>query len=230
MKLIYTILICLSCFVIHAQDSIITGKLNTVKHELGITYAPEYNYRFLQAESNVAWIKNIADSMETPKFGFATGLNYSYKSGDKTSLTTGLLFSDNGEKTKNNINLQTVNYTNHYYFVSIPLRLDYTIYAKKIRIYSTLGISGNFFVNHKTVLFEEGKQEAVQFTNRTDLAAWNIGGIAGLGMNAKLSENWFFKLEVLYKQSITPVNHDPVKKWLYALGPNFGLFYSFNKK
>jgi hypothetical protein len=228
MKLIYSFLFCLSSLALHAQDSIQTDTTKWKKHQIGITYSPDYNFRFLQANADAAWIKNIADSMETPKFGFSTGINYSIKINEKSTLSTGVLFTDNGEKTISNVNLQAVNYTNHYYFASVPLRFDYTIHSKKVAIYTTLGISGNFFINHKTVMYEDGKKEAIQFSNHKDLATFNIGGIAGLGMNAKLSDNWFFKLEVLYKQSITPINNDPVKKWIYAVGPNFGLYYSFN--
>ena len=228
MKLVYSIFICLFSIALQAQDSIQTVTTKWKKHHVGITYSPEYNFRFLQAESNATWIKNIADSMEAPKFGFSTGVNYSVKIGKKSTLSTGVLFTDNGEKTKSNINLQTVNYTNHYYFISVPLRIDYTVYSKKVAIYTALGITNNFFINHRTVMHEDGTKEAIEFNNQKDLMFYNIGGIAGFGMNAKLSDTWFFKLEVLYKQSLTPVNNDPVKKWLYAVGPNFGLYYSFN--
>ena len=228
MKIIFSILFCLFSIALQAQDSIQTDTTKWKKHHIGITYSPDYNFRFLHADANATWIKNISDSMEVPKFGFSTGINYSIKLGGKSTLSSGVQFSDNGEKTKSNVNLQSVNYTNHYYFVSVPLRLDYTVYSKKVAIYTSIGISNNFFINHKTVMHLDGKKEAIQFNNKTDLMDYNIGGIAGLGMNAKLSDNWFFKLEVLYKQSLTPVNNDPVKKWLYAVGPNFGLYYSFN--
>ena len=228
MKLVYTIFICLFSIALQAQDSIQTDTTKWKKHQIGFTYSPDYNFRFLQADANTTWIKNIADSMEVPKFGYSMGINYALKLGEKTTLNTGVIFSDNGEKTKNNVELQTVNYTNHYYFVSVPLRIDYTVYSKKVAIYTALGITNNFFINHRTVMHEDGKKEAIEFNNQKDLMVYNIGGIAGFGMNAKLSDNWFFKVEVLYKQSLTPINNDPVKKWLYAVGPNFGLYYSFN--
>jgi hypothetical protein len=228
MKLVYSIFICLFSIALQAQDSIQTDTTKWKKHQIGFTYSPDYNFRFLQADANITWIKNIADSTEVPKFGFSAGINYTLKLGEKTTLNTGLIFTNNGEKTKNNVNLQTVNYTNHYYFVSVPLRIDYTVYSKKVAIYTALGITNNFFINHRTVMHEDGKKEAIEFNNQKDLMVYNIGGIAGFGMNAKLSDNWFFKLEVLYKQSLTPVNNDPVKKWLYAVGPNFGLYYCFN--
>jgi hypothetical protein len=228
MKIIFSILFCLLSIALQAQDSIQTDTTKWKKHHIGITYSTDYNYRLLEADSKSTWIKDIADSMEVPKFGFSAGINYAFKLGEKTTLNTGVIFSDNGEKTKNNVELQTVNYTNHYYFVSVPLRIDYTVYSKKVAIYTTLGITNNFFINHRTVMYEDGKKEAIEFNNQKDLMVYNIGGIAGLGMNAKLSDNLIFKLEVLYKQSLTPVNNDSVKKWLYAVGPNFGLYYSFN--
>ena len=228
MKLVYSIFICLFSIALQAQDSIQTDTTKWKKHQIGFTYSPDYNFRFLQADANTTWIKNISDSMEVPKFGYSAGINYALKLGEKTTLNTGVIFSDNGEKTKNNVELQTVNDTNPYYFVSVPIRIDYTVYSKKVAIYTTLGITNNFFINHRIVMYEDGKKEAIEFNNKKDLMAYNIGGIAGFGMNAKLSDNWIFKLEVLYKQSITSVNNDPVKKWLYAVGPNFGLYYSFN--
>lgn len=228
MKLVYSILICLVSIGLQAQDSIQTDTTKWKKHQIGITYSPDYNFRFLQADANSTWIKNIADSMEVPKFGFSTGINYAFKLGKKLTVSSGVIFIDNGEKTKTNVNIQPINYTNHFYFLSVPLRLDFTFYSEKVAFYSTLGISNNFFLNHKTVMHVNGKKDAIKFNNQSDLSVYNIGGIAGLGMNAKLSENWSFKSEVFYKQSITPVNNDPVKKWLYALGTNFGLFYSFN--
>lgn len=228
MKIIFSILFCLLSIALQAQDSVQTDTTKWKKHHIGITYSTDYNYRLLEADSKSTWIKDIADSMEAPKYGFSTGINYSLTLNKKTWLSSGILFSNYGEKTKNNINLQTVNYTNDYYFVSIPVRLDYIMFSNKIDLYSSIGITGNFFINHKTSIYVDGKKDPIQFNNRTDLSSWNIGGVAGLGMHAKLSNNWFFKLEVLYKRSITAVNNDPVKKWLYAIGPNFGLYYSFN--
>jgi len=227
MKLLYALLSCFLSFALFAQDSTKIEENKLKKHQIGLTYSPEYTFRYLQADSKSAWVMQIADSMEVPKFGFSTGLNYVYNVNDKLNINTGIFFTDNGEKTKYNVNIQPVNYTNHYYFVSIPVRINYTMYTKKVALYSSIGLTGNVFINHRTVMFEEGKKEAIQFNNSNDLTRWNIGGVAGLGMQAKLSENWFFKLEVLYKQSISAVNNDPVKKWLYAVGPNFGLFYNF---
>jgi hypothetical protein len=212
----------------YAQDSIQVDTSSFKKHQLGVTYSTDFTFRLLEADTKSMWIKEIADSMEAPKYGYATGIHYSHAIGKKTSLTTGAFFTNNGEKTKNNVDLQTVNYTNHFYFISIPVRLDYVFISKKVDIYSTFGLSGNFFIQQKTVMRMEDKKDAVQFTNRTSLSSFNLGAIAGLGMQAKLADHWLFKLETLYKRSVTPVNNDPIKKWLYALGTNFGLFYSFH--
>jgi hypothetical protein len=228
MKQLFSIFIIVISAYIHAQDSIQVDTTSWKKQQLGITYSTDYTFRLLEADTKSMWIKEIADSMEAPKYGFATGIQYSHAISKKTNLTTGAFFTNNGEKTKNNVDLQVVNYTNHYYFVAVPVRLDYVVIAKKVDIYTTFGLIGNFFLEQKTVLRMEDKKDAVQFTNRTSLSSFNLGAIAGVGMQAKLADHWLFKLEALYKRSVTPVNNDPVKKWLYALGTNFGLYYSFN--
>ena len=228
MKLLFSILITVISAYIYAQDSIQADTTSWKKQQIGITYSTDYTFRILEADTKSMWIKEIADSMEAPKYGFATGIQYSHVIGKKTNLTTGAFFTNNGEKTKNNVDLQAVNYTNHYYFLAVPIRLDYVVISKKVDIYTTFGLTGNFFIQQKTVMRLEDKKEAVQFTNRTSLSSFNLGAIAGLGMQAKLADHWLFKVEALYKRSVTPVNNDPVKKWLYALGANFGLFYSFH--
>ena len=205
--------------------SLDTTRLN--KFQLGLTFSPDFNFRYLKADDNTEWISKIADSMEVPKYGYTTGFNFSYVLSNKIKLGTGIIFADHGEKTKSTIELQTLNYTNHYYFLSVPVRLDYTLISKKIDVYATLGVSGNFFINHKTVMFEDGKKDPIQFTNDSDLQKFTIGGLDGIGMSAKLSTNWLFKTEVIYRQTIQSVSNGPVKKWLYSVGPNIGLYYSF---
>ncbi len=202
-----------------------TNKLKKI--QLGLTFSPDFNFRYLKADANSEWISKIADSLEVPKFGYTTGLNFSYMLSTKIKLGTGLIFADNGEKTKSTIELQTINYKNHFYFLSVPVRLDYTFISKKVDVYATLGVSGNFFINHKTVMFEDGKKDPIQLNNHSDLQKFTFGGLAGMGMSAKLDSKWLFKMEVLYRQSIQSVSNNPVKKWLYSVGPNIGLYYTF---
>ena len=83
MKLVYSIFICLFSIALQAQDSIQTDTTKWKKHQIGFTYSPDYNFRFLEADANTTWIKNIADSMEVPKFGYSMGINYALKLGEK---------------------------------------------------------------------------------------------------------------------------------------------------
>lgn len=227
MKSIFSFLITIISISSFAQDSIKIDTNQYKKHQFGITYSPDLNFRFLHADANSLWVKEIADSLEVPKFGYTTGINYTFKISKKTGLSTGVILMDQGEKTKSNIDLQTINYTNHFYFISVPARLDYTFITRKVDVYATLGISGNFFINHKTVMSVEGKKDPIQFNNHSNIEKFVLGGMAGIGMNAKLSKNWLFKTEVLYRQTIQSISNSSVKKWLYSVGPNIGVSYSF---
>ena len=225
MKKTLVILFTFITLVTIAQETTLSDTTKLKKFQLGITFSPDYNFRYLKADGNSEWISKIADSMEVPKYGYTTGFNLSYVLSNKIKLGTGIIFVNNGEKTKSTIELQTINYTNHFYFLSVPIRIDYTLISKKIDVYATLGVTGNFFINHKTIMFEDGKKDPIQFNNNSDLQKFTLGGLVGIGMNAKLSTKWLFKTEVLYRQNIQSVSNEPVKKWMYSVGPNLGLFY-----
>ena len=227
MKKTLVILFTILSLVSIAQEQTTLDTTRLKKFQLGITFSPDFNFRYLKADANSEWISHIADSMEVPKYGYTAGINFNYRLTNKTTLGTGVIFMDNGEKTKSNIELQATNYTNHYYFISVPLRLDYTMISSKIDFYSTVGITGNFFLNHKTSMLVDGKKDPIQFNTKNDLQKFTLGGLAGLGMKANLSTNWLFKMEVLYRQSIQSVSTGPVKKWLYSVGPTIGMYYRF---
>lgn len=224
MKSIYTIFFVFSFCQLFGQD-IVIDTMHTSKTHIGLTFSPEYNYRYLSSDDNLSFIKKEYDSLEVPKYGYSIGINGVFDLSKKLSLSTGLIFSDNGEKTKNSILIEPINYTNHYYFLSVPLRLNYLIIDSKVDLYGTIGLAANYFLDHVTSTQLDGVKDLSNFHSK-DLTKFSLGGIAGVGMNAHLSKNWYFKAEVLYRQSITSVS-TPLKKWLYSVGPNIGLFYSF---
>ena len=224
MKVIFTISLFFTFCSLFAQD-VTTDTIFQKKTHIGLTFAPELNYRFVSSDDNLTFIKKSYDTLESPKYGYSIGLNGVFDLTKKLSLTTGLLFSDNGERSKTTLLTQPVNYTNHYYFLSVPAKLNYIIIDSKVDLYGTIGLSCNYFLDHLTTMQVDGEKNLTSFHTK-DLTKFSLGGLAGIGMNAYLSKNWYFKTEILYRQSITSVA-SPIKKWLYSVGPTFGLFYTF---
>ena len=224
MKLFITLSLFFTCYSLFGQE-VVNDSIFQKKTHVGFTFSPEFNYRFLSAEDNLTFIKKSYDTLDSPKYGYSIGINGVFDLTKKISLTSGLLFSDNGERSKTTLLLQPVNYTNHYYFLSVPVKMNYILIDSKVDLYGTIGLSANYFLDHLTTMQIDGEKNLTNFHTK-DLTKFSLGGLVGIGMNAKLSKNWYFKTEVLYRQSITSVA-SPIKKWLYSVGPTFGLFYTF---
>ena len=223
MKNIFLLLFLLPLSVFgQGEDSIKFKKL-----DLGFTYSPEYSYRMIKASSESQFLAESYDTLEVPKLGYTLGLNGIYTLNKKFALTVGVLFSDKGEKYKKDVFEAFTNYKNHYYYLDIPVKLNYTIIDSKIKFYGTLGVSTNLFLQHRIAYTLSGSSNSDNIRgNSTDISKVNMALNAGLGIDCPLTSRWFFKAEVGYKQSITSMTSNTnLKRYLYNFGPTVGLFY-----
>jgi len=132
MKNIILFIILLNTFFVFGQSA---DSLKISKHTLGISFSPDYCFRKLVSSSTEEWIKEGIDTLEVPKMGFTAGLNYQYCLNSKIEIATGILLSNSGEKTKKQFTSKpsVFNYTNHYYYLDIPVVIKYNILRKKLR-------------------------------------------------------------------------------------------------
>ena len=105
------------------------------KFALGVNFSPAYAYRFIwiskDASTFTQSFKELLDDCETGKFGYTTGLNFSWFALKRLTVESGIWFSDKGFDMKI-INLVTatgdpilignarVRYTMGY--LSVPLK------------------------------------------------------------------------------------------------------------
>ncbi len=201
------------------------------KNNIGLTFSTDYCFRTIKTSAGSEQIFQSIDSIEVPKFGYTVGFNYIRNMSKKISISTGILFSDKGEKTKQIYSSKTTifNYNNKYYYLDIPLKVDYRFFNKKIKFFMSAGISGNIFLIEKTTQTTGFTSDDVQnnFYNHDGFSNMNMSVLASAGVDFPLINNWIFKIESVYRRSITPISNTPLKKYLYSLGINFGLFKSF---
>ena len=204
------------------------------KLDIGFSFSPDYCYRTLKTEDADSWMGYIYDTMEVSKYGYTSGLNIAYHVNHNFSITSGILLSDKGERTKK-YNVQPVNnYVNHFYYLDIPVKANlylhhkkyFTSKPKKISYFLTAGFSVNVYLS--TQLKTENIAGDYQMVKAsTELSRVNLAFIAGAGLEAPLSPRWFFKLEPNYRKSITKIADAPIKKYLYSFGLNAGIFCRF---
>ena len=211
------------------------------KFSIGLTFSPDYCYRNLKADASSQWIADNRNSYEIPKFGYTTGLNFSYRYNKRVSFGIGLLFSDKGEKTKN-IATQWITpsgqpdpilpikleYNFHYYYLDIPLQLDFNLISLvRGEFYFSASFSPNIFLSQETKSYSEysdGRKEAGTFTT-VGYNAINLSFTAGIGYRARFSDKFFFKLEPKYRYSITSIIDAPIRGYLFSVGLDIGFYY-----
>ena len=194
------------------------------KIDLGYTFSPDYSYRFLKSNSNDQWIVDNYDSLEFSKFGYALGINGVYNLKPNLTISSALLFSNKGYQTKKELTPSLINYISNYYYIDIPIKVSYYFFTEKFRLYLSGGFSTNVFLKHTLITKQDGSNEVFRLTDNSSISKINLALNSGIGFDVNLTDKWYFKMECLYKQSITPIGNTPIKKYLYSISPNLGFY------
>lgn len=201
---------------------------------LGLAFSPDYSYRTISSEMNV----DLWNAAEEPKFGFTTGLVALFKFNPRFALETGLQFSDKGHKIQSTIRnsepwppnpLQKSNNIFHYQYLDIPVKANYFILTKKLKIFVSAGISANIFLNNKTTIineYDDGSTET-ESVSEPDLKALNVAAMVGVGMDYAIANRLHLRVEPIFRHSVTNTLDAPISRYPYSLGANTVVFYEF---
>lgn len=205
--------------------------LDSIKYkklDLGFTYSPEFSYRYTTSDDVSKFLEDSYDSLEVPKYGYSLGLNGVYTLSNKLGISVGILFSDKGERFKSDVLPYFSKYSNHYYYLDVPIRAKYTIFEndRNFKFYGTAGISLNTFLNHTIEYTLSGGNSSIRTKGNTDISKINFAGLLGIGIDCTLTNRWYFKAELNYRQSLNSMTSNAnIKRYLYSFGPTVGLFY-----
>jgi len=197
------------------QDS---TKVHFKRFYVGISFSPEYNYRVLNKNdsgiSDSLWsvVKNMEDSIFEPKFGYTGGIIFGYYVTNRISIESGVQYSNKGYKT---IPIETfydwdepsIVATNiiNYYYLDIPLKVNYEFFKKRFQLITSLGAVGNIFIKstvktiaeNPTELFSEEKRD-----NDYEYNKFNISASIGIGVKYNMSERMQLRLEPVFKYAL----------------------------
>ena len=143
----------------------------------GIALTPTYSYRFLCSENNDniknkyvylddLQIKGLLDSVEFSTFNYSVGLKYNLKF-KRLVFTTGLYFLKTGEVEKRTYPTghfegssshptvvfdgeKDFEFKYSYEYLTIPIKFNYLIVDKNIKVSTGLGINANILINKET--------------------------------------------------------------------------------
>ena len=206
------------------------------KVELGLVFSPDYCYRTLITDSEYQWFADFSDSLGLPMFGFTSGVTSFYKISKRLAFETGILFSDKGERTKTMELISTVTidpalptnfvkWNYHYYYIDIPIKLNYIIIDKRFQFFISTGISTNFFLYQRTKVSFVGSNESSISISNGGLSRLNLALLIGVGFNYQINDKLKLRTEPIFRHSINPVAEGPLKRYQYSIGCNIGLTY-----
>ncbi len=228
MKIIIILTSFLLSAVLYSQTS---DSLKTKRHSISFTYSPDYCFRKIASNASSEWVKIGLDTLEVGKFGYTAGINYTFALNKRLGISTGLLLSNKGEKTKKTYSStpSIFNYNNHYYYIDIPLTARYNLINRSFKLYAFGGISSNIFLVEKTtqVTGYTNDDATISYYNKQNFSNVNFAILAGFGLQYSITKKWDLKIEPIYRRSITAIANTPVKKYLYSIGINIGLSTSF---
>lgn len=216
------------------------------KFSFGVNFSPDYSYRSLHSNNpDHDFAINQLNDWEVPAFGFTTGLSVRYLANEKFEFESGIQFSD---KTYN-FDVNKDDYVspndglnqpddpaipdrsvtrNHFYYLGVPIKLNYYFIQKRIRMYLSAGVSTDFFLDDKSksfMKFSDGTEIRETFENDYDYNKISLTGLAGFGAETKLSQRFGIRVEPVFRYSFTPLVAAPMKGYLYSAGLNFVLYY-----
>lgn len=246
MKLLTTFALILLSMFVFAQS---VEKKPAKKFSVGVSFSPDYSYRRLYSSDDNFFL-DFRNETESPRFGFTTGIVTSYQISNRFVLESGILFSDKGDKYEvviddfisfddfgNIISGRDINnplipekHTSkyHYYFLGIPLKMNYYFLKKNVGLFMSIGVSADYLIDAKIKTkseFKDRTENNINPINNEDFNNISITGLTGFGIDYKITPRIKFQLEPVFRYSFTPLVDAQLKGYLYSFGADFTVFF-----
>ena len=181
---------------------------------------------------------------ENSVWGFNSGISFVYKIKPRIEVETGIQYSQQINQLKdvpfvkyddiiimnpmgNDMGICDINYL--YSYLEIPIKMNYRILNKNLRIYGTGGVSINIFLNERirsNLKYYDGLEEE-NFTkgnsdNRNNRNNTIIALILGIGFDYDISECCNLRFEPLFRRSLQPIFNTTLKQFNYSIGGQLG--------
>lgn len=213
--------------------------VSSSKVSIGISFSPDYSYRALNSSGSFQLGTDFRDTVEIAKLGYTAGLSLLFKPWDRVSFETGLYFSNKGYRMKSialyDINPpfdEAVNHiktTYNFYYLDIPIKVNYFILTGKIKLFVSAGFSTNIFLDEREKVSFEDPESTETIKISTKFSDISVAVIIGAGIDYAINNKLNLRIEPLFKRAIIPLADAPIKEYHYSLGANFGLYYKLTK-
>ncbi len=214
---------------------------------IGVSVSPDYCYKI-----PIGNLKNPYIVSEKSLFSFSGGINVLKKFNKRIGLETAIWYSTKGESistssytwitpggiydpaipgsgSSTSINVPKKNTQYTYQYLEIPLKLNIYLLTKKIKVYGTVGLSGNVFVRKKvkSEILHDNQPSVTNIdyvSKPTGINTFELSLIGGFGINYDFGKKLMLKVEPNYRQFIRSISDVNVTGFMYTIGCNVGLY------
>lgn len=198
--------------------------------KLGVSFSPDYSSVTTKEDDGFPIF--VKDHKEA-KFGYTTGVNVSWGVNHWLALDAGLHFANKGYKSEwidasnPQGELSEARWFDHFYYLDIPITAKFFITKKKFSMFASLGLSPSIFLDNKYYLevkYVSGESKEHHTESQMDAKSVNLVMLAGIGVDYAVTNRLSVRIEPVYRRSLTAINGDPTKFYLWSAGANVGLY------
>lgn len=210
---------------------------------VGLTFSPDFCYRTIvqndKTMTDEQWntAKNIEDSVDTPKFGYTTGLAFGYQIGKRISLESGLYYSNKGYRTISIATLYDINQppanARHIFsfsYLDIPLKANVILLDQKFQFVIGIGAALNILLkaSEKAIPDNPTTEFPIETTEIDyEYNKINLSPMASLGLLYHLSNRLSVRVEPTLRYSLINIDDDSYKSThFWSTGLNVGIYVS----
>ncbi|MFN8333113.1 MAG: outer membrane beta-barrel protein [Saprospiraceae bacterium] len=206
------------------------------QHQMGIEIGPSFSNRNIQGD---------ADLLGTPETltGVRTGLSYQCDLNPVFSIQSGFYYNMTGFKIIRGIDLDLFNIPvpanvraiTRIHFLELPLLLRAEFGNDQVKAFIHAGpqisyaMDGDLLLRTRFLVdFNLGNYD-INMSN-SNFRQYELAGVVGAGLNAKLNDRFYFKAGVDYMHGLTDLTKEPVinlSTTRYSVNTNIGLSYRF---
>ena len=240
-KIIAFLFILISAYT-YAQDTTKVKTKKTKRFFVGVNFAPEISYRTIHNNGGNSdnWLVKFRDSIEIPKFGFTTGINFDYIVSKHISIEAGIQYSNKGYQTKEsalvfdnprgggyNIPISG-KFIYTYNYLDIPLKVNFAFGKKKTQFITSVGLTTNILLK-ATNTFVGKYSNGTPIGNSSNITdeynRINLSPTISCGIQYNLSNKLFFKIEPTFRYGVLKMADAPITQYIWNAGLNLSLYF-----
>ncbi len=240
MKNLTLFLLTLTAFSSYGQDKTKeTPTADFKRVQIGINVSPDVCFRTLK-NNDGSWSSDLVvdqrNKMETVKVGYTAGLNVCFNIKKFVGLETGIQYSNKGYQTKKQDLIfgqpdpslpKQSKFVYDFHCIDIPVKANFTIGKKKVRFFTSVGVTTNIFIKETQTSFLIYSDRTDKKTSPTnfDYNKVNISPTVSVGIDYKINGRMNLRVEPTFRYGVLKIIDTPVTGYLYSGGLNISYYF-----